>query len=114
MSEGQKGGEFFTPTSMVKLIVEMIEPFGGRISIRSPGRAVCSCRAPLPGRAPPRRHRRGKREPGRTLSMFGQEKVAETVRLCRMNLAVNGLEGEIDRATRTTRTCTTSGSNSIS
>ena len=31
MSEGQKGGEFFTPTSLVKLIVEIIEPFHGRI-----------------------------------------------------------------------------------
>ena len=31
MSEGQKGGEFFTPTSIVKLIVETIEPFHGRI-----------------------------------------------------------------------------------
>jgi type I restriction enzyme M protein len=31
MSEGQKGGEFFTPTSLVKLIVEVIEPFHGRI-----------------------------------------------------------------------------------
>jgi hypothetical protein len=31
MSEGQKGGEFFTPTSIVRLIVEVIEPFHGRI-----------------------------------------------------------------------------------
>jgi type I restriction enzyme M protein len=31
MSEGQKGGEFFTPTSIVKLIVEVIEPYHGRI-----------------------------------------------------------------------------------
>ena|SRR3990167_5095913 len=31
MSEGKKGGEFFTPTSLVKLIVEVIEPFHGRI-----------------------------------------------------------------------------------
>lgn len=31
MSEGQKGGEFFTPTSIVKLIVEIIEQFHGRI-----------------------------------------------------------------------------------
>ena len=31
MKEGQKGGEFFTPTSIVKLIVEIIEPFHGRI-----------------------------------------------------------------------------------
>ena len=29
--EGQKGGEFFTPTSLVKLIIEVIEPFHGRI-----------------------------------------------------------------------------------
>ena len=31
MSEGQKGGEFFTPTALVKLIVEIIEPYHGRI-----------------------------------------------------------------------------------
>ncbi|WP_419618055.1 HsdM family class I SAM-dependent methyltransferase, partial [Thiolapillus sp.] len=31
MTEGQKGGEFYTPTSIVKLIVEIIEPFHGRI-----------------------------------------------------------------------------------
>ena len=31
MSEGQKGGEFFTPTAIVKLIVEIIEPYHGRI-----------------------------------------------------------------------------------
>jgi type I restriction enzyme M protein len=31
MKEGQKGGEFFTPTSIVKLIVEIIEPYHGRI-----------------------------------------------------------------------------------
>ena len=31
MAEGQKGGEFFTPTSIVRLIVEIIEPFTGKI-----------------------------------------------------------------------------------
>ena len=31
MAEGQRGGEFFTPTSLVKLIVEVIEPYHGRI-----------------------------------------------------------------------------------
>jgi len=31
MSEGQKGGEFFTPISIVKLIVEIIQPFEGKI-----------------------------------------------------------------------------------
>ena len=94
MSEGQKGGEFFTPTSIVKLIVEIIEPFGGRIfdpASGSGGMFVQSAR--FVGE-----HRRSASgDPGRTLSIFGQEKVAETVRLCRMNLAVNGLEGDIDQ-----------------
>ncbi len=97
MSEGQKGGEFFTPTSIVKLIVEIIEPFGGRIfdpACGSGGMFVQSARFVA-------EHRRGANgdggQPGRTLSIFGQEKVAETVRLCRMNLAVHGLEGDIDQ-----------------
>ena len=97
MSEGQKGGEFFTPTSIVKLIVEIIEPFQGRIfdpACGSGGMFVQSARFVA-------EHRRGATgdggQPGRTLSIFGQEKVAETVRLCRMNLAVNGLEGDIDQ-----------------
>ncbi len=94
MSEGQKGGEFFTPTSIVKLIVEIIEPFGGRIfdpACGSGGMFVQSARFVA-------EHRRGANgDPSRTLSIFGQEKVAETVRLCRMNLAVNGLEGDIDQ-----------------
>ena len=104
MSEGQKGGEFFTPTSIVKLIVEIIEPFGGRIfdpASGSGGMFVQSARFVA-------EHRRGANgdltagaglptvSPG-SLSIFGQEKVAETVRLCRMNLAVNGLEGDIDQ-----------------
>lgn len=94
MSEGQKGGEFFTPTSIVKLIVEIIEPFGGRIfdpAAGSGGMFVQSARFVA-------EHRRGANggSPG-ALSIFGQEKVAETVRLCRMNLAVHGLEGDIDQ-----------------
>ena len=58
MSEGQKGGEFFTPTSIVKLIVEIIEPFHGRIfdpACGSGGMFVQSARFV---RAPPRRQRR--------------------------------------------------------
>ena len=47
MSEGQKGGEFFTPTSIVKLIVEIIEPFQGRSLTRHVVPAVCSYRAPV-------------------------------------------------------------------
>jgi type I restriction enzyme M protein len=46
MSEGQKGGEFFTPTSLVQLIVEILEPFQGKILDRLADQAVCLCRVP--------------------------------------------------------------------
>jgi type I restriction enzyme M protein len=88
MSEGQKGGEFFTPISLVKLIVEVIEPYHGRIydpACGSGGMFVQSA-------AFVERH---KRNPGSEISVYGQERVAETVRLCKMNLAVHGLAGDI-------------------
>jgi type I restriction enzyme M protein len=91
MSEGQKGGEFFTPTSIVRLIVEVIEPFAGRIfdpACGSGGMFVQSARFV-------ENHRR---DPSRDISVYGQEKVAETVRLCRMNLAVHSLSGDIRQA----------------
>lgn len=91
MSEGQKGGEFFTPTSIVKLIVEIIEPFQGRIfdpACGSGGMFVQSARFV-------QNHRQN---PSTDISIYGQEKTAETVRLCRMNLAVHGLSGDIRQA----------------
>jgi type I restriction enzyme M protein len=91
MSEGQKGGEFFTPTSIVKLIVEVIEPFHGRIydpACGSGGMFVQSARFVA----------NHKRNPGSEISIYGQEKTSETVRLCKMNLAVHGLAGDIREA----------------
>ena len=88
MSEGQKGGEFFTPTSVVKLIVEIIEPYHGKIfdpACGSGGMFVQSARFV-------ERHRQN---PTSEISVYGQERVNETVRLCRMNLAVHGLSGQI-------------------
>lgn len=88
MSEGQKGGEFFSPTAIVQLIVGIIEPFHGRIfdpADGSGGMFVQSARFVT----------EHKKNPGAELSIFGQEKVAETVRLCKMNLAVHGLAGDI-------------------
>ncbi|NJD54248.1 MAG: SAM-dependent DNA methyltransferase [Candidatus Methanoperedens sp.] len=88
MSEGQKGGEFFTPTSIVKLIVEVIEPYHGRIfdpACGSGGMFVQSAR--FVGNH--------KKNPNAEISVYGQEKTAETVRLCKMNLAVHGLSGDI-------------------
>jgi len=88
MKEGQKGGEFFTPTCLVKLIVEIIEPFHGRIldpACGSGGMFVQSARFV----------QEHQKSPVAEISICGQERVAETVRLCKMNLAVHGLSGDI-------------------
>jgi type I restriction enzyme M protein len=119
MKEGQKGGEFFTPFSMVNLIVEVIEPFHGRIfdpACGSGGMFVASSRflsshnksatlTPVPspsgrgvagGRGEGGAPQQGSAHAaGTTLSVFGQERVGETLRLCKMNLAVHGLSGDI-------------------
>jgi len=91
MAEGQKGGEFFTPTSLVKLIVEVIEPFHGKIldpACGSGGMFVQSARFV----------EERKRKPSQELSIYGQERVTGTVNLCKMNLAVHGLSGDIKEA----------------
>ena len=88
MAEGAGAGEFFTPMSIVRLIVEILEPFHGRIfdpACGSGGMFVQSARFV-------ERHRQS---PGEELSIYGQEKTRETVRLAKMNLAVHGLSGDI-------------------
>jgi type I restriction enzyme M protein len=88
MAEGQRGGEFFTPTSLVKLIVEVIEPYQGRIldpACGSGGMFVQSANFV----------KKHQKKPSNEISIYGQEKTDETVRLCRMNLAVHGLSGDI-------------------
>ncbi|KEF34849.1 membrane protein [Deinococcus sp. RL] len=89
--EGQLGGEFYTPTSLVKLMVEIMEPFHGRIydpACGSGGMFVQSARFV-------EEHRRN---PSAELSVYGQEKTAETVKLARMNLAIHGLSGDVRQA----------------
>ncbi len=88
MSEGQGGGEFYTPSSIVRLLTEVIEPYHGRIldpACGSGGMFVSSARFVS----------EHKKNPAAELSVHGVEKTDETGRLCRLNLAVHGLEGEI-------------------
>ena len=88
LAEGQGAGEFFTPSAIVRLIVEIIEPYHGRIfdpACGSGGMFVQSAHFV----------ERHKHSPGNELSIYGQEKTGETVRLARMNLAVHGLSGQI-------------------
>ncbi len=88
IKEGQKGGEFFTPTSIVKLIVEIIEPYRGKIYDPASGSGGMFVQSAMFVE----HHRR---VAATTISIYGQERVAETIRLAKMNLAVHGLSGDI-------------------
>ena len=99
-SEGQKGGEFFTPRSVVRLMVEIIEPYRGTVfdpACGSGGMFVQSAqfierhRNDLAGR----NGKNGPNTPDGDIYVYGQEKTLETVKLAKMNLAVNGLRGEV-------------------
>ena len=99
MTEGQKGGEFFTPTSIVKLIVR-----DHRAVPRADSRSGVRIRRHVRPVGGIRRSTTGKQS--HDISIYGQEKVAETIRLCKMNLAVHGLSGDIRQGSPTTRTRT--------
>jgi type I restriction enzyme M protein len=85
------GGEFFTPVSLVSLIANVIEPTGGTLldpACGSGGMFVQSARVVE------RRHE----NPTEKLTFYGLEKNATTIRLAKMNLAVHGLEGDIQKS----------------
>jgi type I restriction enzyme M protein len=91
MKEGQKGGVFYTPESIVKLIVEILEPYHGRVYDPACGSAGMFVQSA----AFVKRH---KKNPGAELSVYGVEKDATTKKLAKMNLAVHGLSGDIREA----------------
>lgn len=87
-TEGQRGGEFFTPTSIVKLIVDIIEPFEGRIldpACGSGGMFVQSARFVEEHKA----------NPTSAISIYGQDKTDLFIQIAKMNLAIHGLAGDI-------------------
>jgi type I restriction enzyme M protein len=85
--EGRSGGEFYTPQSVVQLLVEMIEPYKGRVydpCCGSGGMFVQS--------------EKFAEEHGgilRDISVYGQESNATTWRLAKMNLAIRGIESNL-------------------
>ena len=86
-AEGKNGGEFYSPASVVKTLVEMIEPYRGRIydpACGSGGMFIQSEKFV--------EEHQGKSE---DLSIYGQELNATTWKLCRMNLVIRGLDGNI-------------------
>lgn len=88
LSEGQKGGEFYTPTSVVKLIVEVIEPFKADARVFDP---ACGTGGMFVQSAKFVEQHVGMQR----LSIYGQEKVDETANLGTLNLFINGLKGDI-------------------
>jgi type I restriction enzyme M protein len=87
LAEGRGAGVFFTPTSIVKLIVDIIEPFHGRIldpACGSGGMFVQSARFV--------EEHQGATE---SISIYGQENKDQTIRIAKMNLTVHGLSGTI-------------------
>ncbi|MCG9128321.1 SAM-dependent DNA methyltransferase [Candidatus Poribacteria bacterium] len=92
MSEGQKGGQFFTPTSLVKLIVEILQPYHGRILDPACGSGGMFVQSEDFIRNHKQNGNQGQ------ISIYGIERVAETIKLCKMNLAVHGHEGDIKQA----------------
>jgi type I restriction enzyme M protein len=86
-AEGKKGGEFYTPRCVVRLLVEMLEPYKGRVydpCCGSSGMFVQSEEfiAAHGGRLG-------------DISIYGQESNYTTWRLARMNLAIRGIDGQI-------------------
>jgi len=93
-AEGKKGGEFYTPRCVVKLLVEMIEPYRGRVydpCCGSSGMFVQSVEFI-------RAHANGNGNGGKAkadISIYGQESNYTTWRLAKMNLAIRGIDGQI-------------------
>lgn len=87
-TEGQGGGEFFTPSALVRLITEVIEPYHGKVfdpACGSGGMFISSADFIA----------KHNKDASDELSVFGQEKTGDTVRLSKLNLAVHGLQGDI-------------------
>jgi type I restriction enzyme M protein len=86
-SEGKGGGEFYTPTSVVSLLVEMLEPFKGRVydpCCGSGGMFVQSLKFI--------EAHNGRRD---QITVYGQESNHTTWRMARMNLAIRGIESNL-------------------
>lgn len=92
-SEGQRAGEFYTPKSVVNLLVETLAPFKGKIydpACGSGGMFVQSMKFKDA-------HQKTLKKTG-DLAVYGQELMAHTRKLCLMNLAVHGLEGDLGKS----------------
>ena len=92
LAEGRKGGEFYTPRSVVRLLVEMLEPYNGRVYDPCCGSAGMFVQSVEFIEA----HLTGNGNGGKAkadISIYGQESNYTTWRMAKMNLAIRGIEG---------------------
>lgn len=83
-AEGRRGGEFFTPPSVVRLLVEVLEPTGGRVYDPCCGSG---------GMFVQTEHFIAERDGDRgNITVYGQESVEQTWRMAKLNLAVHGID----------------------
>ncbi|WP_070901861.1 type I restriction-modification system subunit M [Mycobacterium tuberculosis] len=85
-AEGKRGGEFFTPPSVVKVIVEVLEPSSGRVydpCCGSGGMFVQTEKFIYEHDGDPK-----------DVSIYGQESIEETWRMAKMNLAIHGIDNK--------------------
>jgi len=82
-SEGNRGGEFFTPSSIVQLLVAMLDPIQGKVFDPACGSGGMFIQSE---EYAPRKH---------ALSFYGQENVTTTVRLGKMNVLLHGMNADI-------------------
>ena len=95
MAEGKKGGEFYTPRSVVRLLVEMLEPYKGRVYDPCCGSSGMFVQSIEFIRAHASSNGNGGLA-GRNVSIFGQESNYTTWRMAKMNLAIRGIDGLIE------------------
>ena len=86
-AEGKKGGEFYTPTSIVRLLVEILQPYRGRVYDPCCGSGGMFVQSEKFIEA-----HGGQRD---DISIFGQESNPTTWRLCKMNLAIRGIDANL-------------------
>jgi len=86
-AEGKRGGEFYTPASVVRLLVEVMEPYSGRVYDPCCGSGGMFVQAEKFVLA-----HRGRRD---DIAIYGQESNERTWRLAKMNLAIHGINGNL-------------------
>ncbi len=97
LAEGKKGGQFYTPSSVVKLLVEMLEPYQGRVFDPCCGSGGMFVQSEKFIKAHQDYYKKNKSNklslnPADNISIYGQESNQTTWRLCKMNLAIRGID----------------------